>query len=110
MFTPHAIERGKTPGCWGVALHHEESGKIYWMDVSLNTRDHEFEIDWNQYIFYNTDPDDMERKDFQEDAENFEEAVEACYQVLQEQKEVTVGDEGELYLKKAWKGGKSWTL
>lgn len=69
-------------GYWAVQLQDEESGKYYWMDVRYDEKYHEIDIDWNQYIFYLTDVDDLERKEFQENCDNFDMAVSAVYDAL----------------------------
>ncbi len=80
--TATKIIRDKEYGCWSVQLHDEESGKCYWMDVSYDEKYHEIDVDWNQYIFYSTDEDDCERKAFQENCDNFEEADSLVYWAL----------------------------
>jgi hypothetical protein len=111
MLVPQKIARGKTKGCWSVCLLHQETGRTYWLDVSLDSRWAEFEIDWNQYIFYLSDPDDVARKEFQENCDNFEEAADLCVQILEEQGEVFHGEDGDWYLKnEEWEGEKTWTI
>ena len=80
--TATKIIRDKEYGCWSVQLHDEESGKCYWMDVSYDEKYHEIDVDWNQYIFYLTDEDDCERKAFQENCYNFDEADSLVYWAL----------------------------
>ncbi len=79
-------------GCWSVQLHDEESGKCYWMDVSYDEKYYELNIDWNQYIFYLTDEDDCERKTFQENCDNFDEASSEVYCTLISEGEVKETD------------------
>ena len=110
MFKPVEIQRCKTKGCWSVCLLHQESGKKFWLDVSLDTRWADFNIDWNQYIFYLTDKDDVERKEFQENSDNFEEAADLCVQVLEDQGEVFHGEDGDWYIKGDWRGEQHWTV
>ena len=110
MFTPISIERGKSCGAWSVCLYHEESGKAYWLDANLNEGYHDIEIEWNQYIFYNTDTDDMERKAFQEDNENFDEASSEVICVLEREGEVFQGEDGDWYLQGEWKGAAVWSI
>ena len=82
------IIRNKEYGYWSVQVHDEDSGKCYWLDVSYDEKYHEINVDWNQYIFYLTDEDDMERKEFQENCDNFEEADSLVYWTLLELGEV----------------------
>jgi hypothetical protein len=110
MFTPFAVTRCKTEGCWSICLSHEESGKKFWLDVSLDSRWADFDIDWNQYIFYLADKDDMERKEFQENDDNFEEAADLCVQILEQEGEVFHGEDGDWYIKDEWKGEQTWTI
>ena len=91
------IERGKTFGCWAVQVFDEETQKYYWLDVSFDPKYKELNIDWNQYIFYLPDHDDVERKEFQENAENFDSACDIVYDCLI--------DEGEIdYIKDSYDG------
>lgn len=103
MFKPYAIVRGKTKGCWSVCLLHVETGKRYWLDVCLKEEYHDFEIDWNQYIFYMTDHDDVERKAFQEDCDNADEAFSEAVNILQAEGEVFQDAEGDWYTNDEWK-------
>lgn len=110
MFTPLTVIRNKTKGCWSICLFHKETKRRYWMDVSLDEKYQELNVEWNQYIFYLTDSDDVARKEFQEDCDNFEAACETCYQVLEEQGEVFTGEDGDYYLKNEVWEEKTWNL
>ena len=110
MFKPFAIMRCKTTNCWSVCLHHIESDKKYWLDVYLNPEYQDLEVEWNQYIFYNTDHDDMERKEFQEDCDNFDEASSEVVCILEREGEVFHGEDGDWYLKNEWKGEETWRI
>lgn len=76
------IQRDKEYGSWSVQLYDEESGRYYWMDVSYDEDYRQIDVDWNQYIFYLTDEDDCERKTFQENCDNFDEANSEVYWTL----------------------------
>ena len=76
------IIRDKEYGSWSVQLYDEESGRYYWMDVSYDEDYRQIDVDWNQYIFYLTDEDDCERKTFQENCDNFDEANSEVYWTL----------------------------
>ena len=106
MFTSLTAIRNKSRGSWSVCLYHKESKRRYWLDVSLDEKYHELEVEWNQYIFCNTDSDDQERKVFQEDWDNFEAACEAVYAILESEGEIFHGEDGDWYLKD---GGEGWT-
>lgn len=111
MFKVHTISRNKTRGCWSVLLHHEESGKGYWLDACLNEEYHDVEVEWNQYIFYLADPDDLERKMFQEDCNNFDEASSEVVCILESENEIFHGEDGDWYIKdEEWKGEAVWKL
>ena len=83
-----------------------DSKRRYWLDVGLDEEYHELEVEWNQYIFWNSDEDDMARKAFQEDSDNFEAACEAVYAILETEGEIFHGEDGDWYLKD---GGEGWT-
>ncbi len=110
MFTPSTVIRNKSTGSWSVCLYHKESKKQYWLDISLNEKYHDLEVEWNQYIFYNTDVDDMERKEFQEDSDNFDMASSEAVCILEKLGEVFLGEDGDWYLKREWEGEKTWNL
>jgi hypothetical protein len=92
--TATKIIRDKEYGCWSVLLHDEASGKDYWMDVCYDEKYREINIDWNQYIFYLTDEDDMEREAFQENCDNFDEATSEVYWTLLREGEIKDTDDG----------------
>lgn len=45
------------------------NGKFYWIDIFEDEKD--IYSDWNQYIFFLDDSDDIKRKKFQENCDNF---------------------------------------
>lgn len=119
MFKPKRIERSKERGYWSVCLHHEESERAYWLDVHLNEKYHDPEVEWNQYIFNLTDLDDIERKAFQEDCDNFDEACSEVICTLERENEIFCGEDGDWYIcgdlvngtwSKEWKGVDSWMI
>ena len=97
------IIRDKERNWWSVQVLDEESGRYYWLDVKYAPEYKELEIDWNQYIFYLTDPDDVERKEFQENCDNFEEAIDTVYECLIESGEIEDTVDGYELLVKNWK-------
>ena len=103
------IERNRHHGCWSVQLYDEGTKKHYWMDVSYDPKYKELNIDWNQYIFYLADHDDIERKEFQENPENFEAAIEEVYSILLSEGELRDTDEGYEIAVDDWKE-KSWEI
>lgn len=103
------IERSKHHGCWGVQLFDEGTKKYYWMDVTYSPEYKELNIDWNQYIFYLTDHDDVERKEFQEDCENFEAAIDEVYACLLSEEELKDTDDGYEIVVEDWKE-KTWQI
>ena len=103
------IERCKHHGCWGVQLYDEGTKKYYWMDVSYDPKYKELNIDWNQYIFYLADHDDIERKEFQENCDNFDEAISEVYECLLSEGELIDGDDGYEIAVEDWKE-KSWEI
>lgn len=109
MFIPQTIERCKTKGCWSVALLHTESGRTYWLDASLDEKYADINIEWNQYIFYLTDIEDLARKEFQEDCDNFDDACSAVLEVLESEREVFHGEDGDWYIPE-WKGVQLWNI
>ena len=110
MFKATTIDRGKTPGCWSVALLHIESGRTYWLDASLDSEYSDINVEWNQYIFYLSDPDDVARKEFQENCDNFDLASSEVVATLETEGEIFCGEDGDWYLKNEWKGSKIWNI
>jgi hypothetical protein len=58
----------------GSVLIDTKKGFNVWVDVWYE--DGELFADWNKYIFYSDDEDDVKQKEFQEDSNNFMEATE----------------------------------
>lgn len=119
MFKPEKIGRSIERGYWSVCLYHEESGRDYWLDVHLNEEYHDPEVEWNQYIFYLADVDDIERKAFQEDCDNFDEACSEVICVLERENEIFHGEDGDWYIcgdlvngtwSGEWKGADTWMI
>jgi hypothetical protein len=110
MFKPLSIVRNKTRGSWSVCLWHEESEKRYWVDVSLDEKYHDLDIDWNQYIFDLNYYDQIERKAFQEDCDNFDEISSEAVVMLEAAGEIFHGEDGDWYLKGEWKGEDAWMI
>lgn len=109
MLKATKIIRDREVGCWAVQLYHEESGRYYWLDVTYDEDYKELNIDWNQYIFYLIDEDDLERKAFQEDCDNFEEAISEVYAVLLSEVQIRENDDGYEIAVEDWKA-KSWEI
>ena len=70
-----AIRFEKDAFGYSVQVRNDEDRRKYWLDVWIDERYHEVEVDWNQYIFHLDDPEDVIRRDTQEDADNFDEAA-----------------------------------
>lgn len=105
MFTPLTIIRNKSRGSWSVCLYRKDSKRRYWLDVSLDEKYHDPTVEWNQYIFYLTDPDDIDRKEFQENDDNFDGACDEVISVLAAKDEIFCGEDGDWYIKgEDWRG------
>ena len=112
MLKATKIIRDKEYGSWAVQVYDEESGRYYWLDVNYDKVYKEINVDWNQYIFYKTDEDDMERKAFQDNCDNFDAADDEVYWALLREGEIkeTNVDKGGLEIAvEEWKA-KSWEL
>lgn len=104
------IIRDREYGSWAVQVFDEESGRYYWLDVTYDKDYRQIDVDWNQYIFYNTDEDDQARKAFQENCDNFEEADSEVYWTLLREGELKDTDDGYLEIAvEEWKA-KSWEI
>lgn len=101
------IERSKHHGCWAVQVF--EGSRYYWLDVTYDPRYKELNVDWNQYIFYLSDEDDLARKAFQEDCENFEAALDEVYSTLLSEGELIDTNDGYEIAVDDWKE-KSWEI
>lgn len=97
MFEPITVIRNKSFGSWSVCLQHLESKRRYWLDASYQAKYRDVDVEWNQYIFYLTDPDDVERKEFQDDCDNFEEASSVVVTALQNVGELCQSYYGEWF-------------
>ena len=110
MLKATKIIRDREYGSWAVQVFDEESGRYYWLDVSYDKKYKDINVDWNQYIFNNTYEDDMERKAFQEDCNNFDEASYEVYHALLAECEIRDTDDGYVEIAvEEWKA-KSWEL
>lgn len=109
MLKATKIIRDKEKGSWAVQVFHKESGRYYWLDVTYDEDYKELNIDWNQYIFYRTDEDDQARKAFQENCDNFDEAISEVYAVLLSEAQIRENDEGYEIVVEDWKA-KSWEI
>ena len=111
LFKATQIVRSETRGCWSVCLYHKGSKRRYWIDLGLDESYHDLEIDWNQYIFYLSDPDDRARKKFQENDDNADEAFSEAVSALESEGEIFQGEDGDWYIKgEEWKGEASWMI
>lgn len=52
-------------------VHSDELGRSLWMDV-WTSKDGEIQCDWNKYIFYKNDSNDMEEMEIQKDCDVFD--------------------------------------
>jgi hypothetical protein len=103
------IIRDTEYGCWSVQVLDETSGKYYWLDVSYDDKYKEVDIEWNQYIFYLFDEDDLERKAFQEDCDNYDEASSEVYCTLIAKGELLETNDGCEIAVTKWKS-KTWKI
>lgn len=95
MFETTNVVKNKGPNSWSVRLIHKESGKYYWLDAYYDERYKDVNIDWNQYIFHLDYTDDCERKAFQENCDNFDEASSEVLAALQAEGYVKQEDNGD---------------
>lgn len=107
------IIRDREYGSWAVQVFDEESGRYYWLDVCFIEDEavgNDLRIDWNQYIFYLTDEDDVERKAFQENCDNFDAAISVVRDILFWENEVVEDDYGAYHVGvEEWRA-KSWEI
>jgi hypothetical protein len=109
MLKATKIIRDKEYGSWAVQVFDTESRRYYWLDVRYDEVYGELYIDWNQYIFYNTDEDDRARKAFQENCDNFDEAISEVSGALINEGEIKEILSGYQVLADPWKA-KSWEI
>ena len=82
------------------ALVQTESLKV-WMDYSID-KDGHLEIDWNKYIFYKHNYEDMRIKSFQDDANNFMEVCSLVEQTLLNEGILLYNDEDNFSYSDEW--------
>lgn len=58
-----------------------------WMDIHSDS-DGELYADWNKYIFFTNDAQDMKEQKFQEDIENYREFSEVAIAYYEQQKDL----------------------
>lgn len=76
MTTPKIIATEKGPDGNSYRIKFNKNMTL-WFDT-WHDESGEFTGDWNKYIFYTTDEQDMKEKAFQENCDNFETALELC--------------------------------
>ena len=68
-------KRGDEPGGWYVGLERSEDHLIYWVDVWVDEDLGDVDADWNQYIFYTNNEEEVHREKVQEDNDEFDMAT-----------------------------------
>ncbi len=83
-YNPKAIKfEDNGYGLFSVLLEDEDVDFSAWMDVAV--KDGDINTDWNQYVFYMTDPRDRFNKAMQENAEVYDKADAAVVNYLLDQ-------------------------
>jgi hypothetical protein len=63
-----------------------------WMDISIEHGD--VDCDWNQYIFFQDNIEDMKIKKFQENSDNFEKVSDVAVDALEKYNKIQQLDDG----------------
>ena len=107
-YTVVDIKRNSTFGSWAVGLERSEDGLIYWVNVSIDSKYGDIDADWNQYIFFNNNNQDVHRKAVQEDTNEFDMATSEAICFLEYFNEARQTDRGIWYCPittEVWKNG-----
>lgn len=67
---------------WSVLVKDSRYDKLFWIDVHIENED--IIADWNMYIFNLNNKDDIFRRDYQYNLENFEDCTSVAIQFLKE--------------------------
>ena len=67
---------------WSVLVKDSRCDKFFWIDIHIENED--IITDWNMYIFNLNDKDDIFRRDYQSNLENFEDCTSVAIQFLEE--------------------------
>ena len=59
-------------GQWTVKLRRTEDDSIYFVDVFIDERYKDVNADWNQYIFFTDNEEEIHREKVQEDNDEFD--------------------------------------
>lgn len=70
-----------------------------WIDVSIDNKYNDVIADWNKYIFYLNDPQDVKIKKIQENCNNFMDFTSVAIQYLQSKGLIFQDDEGKWFEK-----------
>lgn len=81
-------------------LVQTESLKV-WMDYEVN-KDGHLDMDWNKYIFYYDNSEDMLIKDFQENAHNYTEVCSCVEETLLNEGIILYNDEDNFSYSDEW--------
>lgn len=83
---------------WISVLVEDTTEKIQtWMDVWIE--DDDLMTDWNKYIFFTEDKNDMKEKEYQETDGNFENVNDVVLEFLNNKKFIIQNDDGSWKLK-----------
>lgn len=80
-----------------VQVRNDEDKRKYWMEVWVDKKYKDLGGDWNQYIFHLDDPEDVLRKEFQMNPDNFEEVFETAVDYLMGENLIDQDDDGYWY-------------
>jgi hypothetical protein len=84
-------------GCLSVQVRNDEDKRKYWIDVWIDEKYHDVDVDWNQYIFHLDDEEDVIRKQTQEVADNFDEATAEAVCLLELENKIYQDENGNWY-------------
>lgn len=78
IFKPFKLIKMKVKKVTEDAVLIEDKGMNIWVDVWV--QDGELTADWNQYIFFLKNPDDVKKRDYQNNDDNFIECTSLAIQ------------------------------
>jgi hypothetical protein len=94
-YSPEVVKININGDFFEILVKDKKSGMKFWVDVSIN--EGEFSLEWNQYIFTNSD-DDIIRKNLQKDNLFYMDTLELIDGYLLTHNYISLDDEGH-YIK-----------
>lgn len=82
-----------------VQVQNPEDDRFYWVDIWIDEKYQDIDADWSQYMFFMEDPEDIIRKNTQDNSDNFDDATSVAICLLEEAGVIYQDDEANWFVK-----------